>query len=201
MKQTMGRKHRRSPQKSQRDRSFRAGPPSTARKRPVLRFVLTFLFLMTAFYGITSMSWYQDGLFPRYLNLNADVSAMLLRWSGEEAHAADQDVRSPRMALSIRAGCDAIEPSFMFAAAILAFPAALKAKLIGVVVGVTALLLLNFVRIISLYYIGIHAPRWFETAHVDLWQPAYIIIALACWILWLLWTMRCNSVAQAHEHG
>lgn len=167
------------------------------RKRPVFRFVVLFVVLMAAFYGVTSMSWYQDGVFPRYLNLNADVSAMMLRVLGEDANATGQDVHSPRMSLSIRAGCDAIEPSFMFVAAVLAFPAAVKAKLIGVLVGVPLLLLMNLVRILSLYYIGIHAPRWFETAHVDIWQPTFILIALACWIVWVLWAIHRHANKQA----
>jgi exosortase H (IPTLxxWG-CTERM-specific) len=166
------------------------GASGFARKRPVLRFVVLFIALMVAFYAVTSMSWYQDGVFQRYLNLNADVSAMMLRWFGEDARSTDQDVRSPRMSLSIAAGCDAIEPSFMFAAAVMAFPASVKAKLLGVIVGVPLLLLLNLARILSLYYIGVYVPNWFEIAHVDIWQPAFILLALICWIVWVIWAMR-----------
>jgi exosortase H (IPTLxxWG-CTERM-specific) len=205
MEKSMGSKHGRA----RRDEAGKGSPPEQAagprrsssdrhasapRKRPVLRFVVLFVVFMAAFYSVTSMAWYQNGVFQRYLNLNADVSALLLRILGEESRSVEQDVISPRMSLSIRAGCDAIEPSFMFAAAVLAFPAAMKAKLIGVVIGVPLLLLMNLVRIVSLYYIGIHAPRWFETFHVDIWQPVFILLALVFWIVWVLWAMRRQAL-------
>lgn len=184
-----------TPRRSSRKQTSEAS--HAARRRPVLRFVLLFVVLMAGFYVATSMSWYRHGVFPMYLNLNANVSAMTLRWLGEDARALDVNVRSPRMALSIRAGCDAIEPTMMFTAAILAFPAAWKAKLIGVLIGTPLLLLLNLLRILSLYYIGIHAPNWFETAHVDVWQPAYILIALFGWIAWVMWAARKKLISPA----
>jgi exosortase/archaeosortase family protein len=145
---------------------------------------------MGVFYAFTSLPFFRAGLFPRYLRLNAAVSAFLLRAMGEEARAQEVAIISPRYAVTIQRGCDAIEPSALFASAVIAFPAAWRRRLAGAVAGVGLLLGLNLVRIVTLYYTGVFKPEAFETMHLDVWQPAFIFLALLLWILWALWATR-----------
>jgi len=157
-------------------------------KRPVFRFATIFVVVMAVYYLCTAAPVFRSKLFPAYLRLNARASASILRWLGEDAKGSDLAVVSSRFSLGIARGCDAIEPSALFLAAVLAFPAAARSKIPGILLGVTALLTINLVRILTLYYTGVYLPGFFEILHVDVWQPVFILLALLFFVLWALWT-------------
>lgn len=169
------------------------------RRWPVIRFVGLFLILVAGYYAVTSMSWFAQGVFPANLRINARVSAWILTALGEGARSQDEMLMGPAGSLAIRRGCDALEPAALFAAAVLAFPAAWKARLIGVAVGVPVLLVLNLARIVSLYYVLKWRPGWFEAAHVDVWQPLFILFAMVLWALWVMVMARPRAAAARAE--
>lgn len=161
-----------------------------ATKRPVLGFVLLFAVLMGAFYACTFLPALNKHAFPWLLRANASVSTSILTIFGEDARANGTAISSPRASISIAHGCDAIEPTALFVAAVLAFPVPLLTKVPGVLLGTLLLLSINLVRIISLFYTRIHFPKAFEIMHVDVWQPAFILLALLFWVLWAWWATQ-----------
>ena len=56
--------------------------------------------------------------------------------------------------------------------------------------GTLFLLLLNVVRIVSLYYSGAYYPRMFDVLHIDLWQPMFILLPLVLWLMWVRRSLR-----------
>ncbi len=78
-----------------------------------------------------------------------------------------------------------LEAVIILFAAIFAFPAPFKNKVIGFVAGFFAIQLLNLVRIISLYYLGQWNYTAFEWFHLYLWQALIILDALVVWLIWL----------------
>jgi hypothetical protein len=54
---------------------------------------------------------------------------------------------------------------------------------------------LNLARIVSLFAVGIVAPDFFDALHHDIWQAAFIFIALAIWAGWAVWATRRPSAA------
>jgi exosortase/archaeosortase family protein len=72
----------------------------------------------------------------------------------------------------------------LLAAAILAFPASLRSRLIGLVAASIAIELLNLVRLSSLFWLGEHNRRIFDFVHVAVWQSLIILAAIAIFILW-----------------
>ena len=58
------------------------------------------------------------------------------------------------------------------------------AKLIGVVGGLIAIQVINLIRIVSLFYIGIFFPNHFDDAHIFIWQSLVIVAGVALWVLW-----------------
>ena len=99
--------------------------------------------------------------------------------------------------MTIRRGCDALEPSWLFSAAVLAFPATWRRRLFGILVGVSLILTLNLVRIVSLYFFGVHTPAFFEIIHLEVWPVLFIIAALCTWLTWVRWT-RLQQPATQH---
>jgi exosortase/archaeosortase family protein len=86
--------------------------------------------------------------------------------------------------LSIERGCDAVDPSALFVAAVIASPVRLAPKLLAIVGGTFLLMLLNFARVISLYFVRIHWPKAFDTIHLDVWQAMFIFLAILMWGVW-----------------
>ena len=179
------------------DNGDRGGPgPRLRAKWPVLSFVLIFGALMGAFYALGITSTFEQKCWAPYLNLNAVASGQLLRVLGHEVTVSQQTIRSPQASLVIARGCDAIHPSALFVAAVLASPVSMWAKLPGAVIGTVFLMLTNLVRIITLFYIQIHAPQIFQIVHVEVWQALFIFLAILCWVVWARWAVG-RRAAQA----
>ena len=168
----------------------RSGLSRFAEKKPVLVFVVLFAVFMGAFYGVTHIPYIEQNTLPRYMELNATASTMVLNAFGEGATARGTSVSSKRYSVDIRHGCDALEPSALFLSAVLAFPARLLTKLPGLMLGTLVLAIVNLIRIVSLFYTGIHYPTWFDFMHKEVWQFAFILLSLTFWIVWALWATR-----------
>ncbi len=166
-------------------------------KRPVLAFVVLFAVLMGVFYAITFLPYVNVKVLPGYLRLNAQASVFVLNIFGENAKTVGASVVSNRFSVNIEHGCDAIEPSALFISAVLAFPASMMTKLPGLLAGTVALALMNLIRIVSLFYMGIFRPAWFEVLHIDVWQPVFVVLSLTFWIIWAWWATK-PKVKTAH---
>lgn len=170
--------------------AINAGPRWAGGKWPIFKFVGLFAILMALFYAVTFIPLLERKLLPGLQRLNAKVSVVIMNLFNEGATAAETQIISSRYSVNIAHGCDAIEPAGLFAAAVLAFPVAFRRKAIGLAVGISTLLVLNLVRIISLYYTGVYWPAAFETMHIDVWQPAFVLLSLFFWIVWALWATK-----------
>jgi len=88
-------------------------------------------------------------------------------------------------AVSIEAGCNGIEAAIILIAAMLAFPAPWKHRVIGILAGLSAVQALNVVRVISLFYIGQWNLKVFEWAHLYVWQALIMLDVLIVWLIWI----------------
>ena len=88
-------------------------------------------------------------------------------------------------AVAIAAGCNGIEAALVLVAAMLAFPAPWKHRVLGILAGLAAVQALNVVRVISLFYLGQSSPQAFEWAHLYVWQALIMLDVLIVWLLWI----------------
>jgi len=141
---------------------------------------------MGAFYAFATTDFFKTRLFEPYLAANAEFAGAVLPLLGEShVHVRGAYVESLAFALQVSRGCDGTEPIALFAALILAFPAPARRKLRALALGVPALVVLNLVRVLSLFLIGVYAPTLFHVMHVDVWQLAFILAAVGLWAAWL----------------
>src|SRR5207342_3576638 len=98
-------------------------------------------------------------------------------------------------AVSIEAGCNGVEATIVLVAAILAFPAPWKRRLIGLAIGIVAVQGLNIVRVISLFYLGQWDLRVFEWAHLYVWQALIMLDVLVVWLIWVRRVPRIGAPA------
>ncbi len=88
-------------------------------------------------------------------------------------------------AVSIEAGCNGVEAVIMLIAAVVAFPAPWKSKVIVILGGFVAIQILNIGRIISLFYLGQWHSGIFEWAHLYIWPVMIMVDVLIVFLVWL----------------
>ena len=150
------------------------------------RFVILFVVLLVALFAFQLTPPGQAIVVP-WTNLVADTSAGLIRaFDGDAISDGKMLVsKSTGFAIIIEAGCNGVEAMLVLLAGILAFPAPWRYKLAGFAIGVVAIQLLNLVRIVSLFYLGQWDAKWFEWAHLYVWQSLIMLDALIVWLLWI----------------
>lgn len=165
------------------------GAGATSRRRPVFRFVLVFGLCVGLFYLLSATHFFRQRFFPWYLGLNARTSAVILSAFGQGTRAYGNSVASQRFSVQVERGCDAVEPTVLFLAAVIASPVAFRAKVPGLILGTLVLALVNLSRIITLFLTGIYWPAAFHVMHVDIWQAIFIFLAILFWVIWALWAL------------
>jgi exosortase/archaeosortase family protein len=155
-------------------------------EKPVLWFVVRFVCFMAVFYGvmlIPTVDWLMYG----YLAANAWISDALLNLLSFRTELNKTMISSADFSIVVRRGCDGIEPAALFVSAVLAFPAPWAKKAAGIVLGTLVLLLLNIVRIVSLFWIGVVARPLFAKMHLEIWPLLFILAAIALCAAWIRW--------------
>lgn len=155
-----------------------------------VRIVAVFGLVLGSYYAFASTEFYATRIFEPYVVINAELSGRLLSLLGYEMSVGRDSLSSPEFGLRIGPGCDGLEPTALFVAAVVAFSAPFALKLPALLVGVPLLVTLNLVRIVSLFLVGIYLPDWFHVMHVDVWQFVYILVAMLFFGFWLLWATR-----------
>src|SRR6266571_2903697 len=134
--------------------------------RPMVSFFLWFLGLQATLFGLELTPWVQSWFVVPWTNTLAAISAGIVKLFDPQVLSEGKVLQSASngFAVSIEAGCNGVEATIVLVAAILAFPASWKRKLIGLAIGVVAVQGLNIVRVISLFYIGLWNFNIFEWA-------------------------------------
>lgn len=139
---------------------------------------------MLALYTVVALNQVNDRVIVPFTEVVARGAAMLLSGVEHDVGVMGTVMRSPRFALDVRNGCNGVEAAILLAAAILAFPATLRSRLIGLTVACVTIELLNLVRLSSLFWLGEHYRRIFDFFHVAVWQSLIILAAISIFILW-----------------
>ena len=161
-------------------------------KAPVLAFAAKFGGLVLILYCLLALPFSEKVLYS-YLEVNASASHFILNLLGQDTSVSEVTIRSTSasFAIAIRRGCDAIEPTGLLCAAILAAPGLVARKLVGMVAGAIILQALNLVRIVTLFLVGNHFPRGlFDSVHLEIWPALFILVAVACFVGWKGWAFE-----------
>lgn len=161
--------------------------------QPQVRFLVVFLVLIAIGFGVIALKPVNDAVVEPYTAFVARMAGAILRGMGENLTVRGCLLTSPRFSVSIFNGCNGLITTMILVTAVLAFPAGWRAKLIGVAGGILGVQLVNMVRIVSLYYIGVFFPKYFNSAHVIVWQTIVVLSGIALWVAW------ANFVALPRE--
>jgi len=153
-------------------------------QKPEARFLILFLTILGVSFTVVALRQVNDAFVTPYTAVIARMSGFVLNIFGEKAAVTGCVVSSPRFAVTIYNGCNGLITSLIFISGVLAFPAKISAKVIGVVGGLLTIQFINLVRIVSLFYIGVFLPQYFSDAHIFVWQSLVIIAGISLWIVW-----------------
>lgn len=159
-------------------------PPPRRRLRPEAAFLLKFALFLVLFFAATAPKPMNDAFVEPFTAGVAKVSGVAARLFGEETTMVGTAIVSPRFAVNVRTGCNGLETIYIFFAGVLAFPAPWPRKVLGLVAGFLAIQLLNVVRVVSLFYIGVYFPKHFEDSHIVVWQAIVILFGVSLFLLW-----------------
>ena len=153
----------------------------------MIRFFVLFMVLLALMFGVELTPWAQQWFVEPWTAVLARISASLVTGFDPGVISIGKVLRSTGngFAVSIEAGCNGVEATIVLVAAILAFPAPWKRKLLGLSIGIAAVQGLNIIRVISLFYLGQWSLDAFDFAHQYLWQALIMLDVLIVWLLWV----------------
>lgn len=147
-------------------------------------FLLKFFLVLVAAYLLIAWNPVNDRVIVPFTTAIAQWSGALLNMMGEAVTVTGTTIRSSKFAVNINNGCNGVEAMLILLAAIVAFPATLRARVTGLLLGALAVQLLNAVRIVTLYLLGAYHPRLFDLFHTAVWQIAIILAAIGFFLAW-----------------
>ena len=154
-------------------------------KTPAGRFLARYVAILSVGFTVLALRPVNDGVVNRYTTFVAHEAKVALNALGEGAVVRGQVLSSPRFAVSIYNGCNGLEALLIFCSGVLAFPAPPARKVLGLLAGFLVIQVANVVRIVSLFYVGVFRPAWFQASHVFVWQSLIILLGVVMWLFWV----------------
>ncbi len=153
----------------------------------MIRFFILFTILLIGLFTLEILQPAEKYVILPFTSFIADISVWIVQFFDDNVIAISNVIRDKTTGFGVRIerGCNGVEAVIILFSAIFAFPAPIKHKLVGFVIGFFAIQLLNLVRIVSLFYLGQWNQVAFEWFHLYLWQALIILDALVVWLIWL----------------
>lgn len=153
-------------------------------QRPQVLFLVKFFVILIAAYLLIAWNPVNDNVIVPFTALIARGSGALLKLLGQGVAVTGTIIGSPRFAVNINNGCNGVEAMLILLACIVAFPATLRARAAGLVLGALVVQILNEIRIVTLYLLGAYYPRVFDLFHTAVWQVVIILAAIGFFLIW-----------------
>lgn len=163
-------------------------------KSPIVKFAAKFGALMLLFYAFSVTPFCERVFWPANLKANVWISNFILQGLNQHTVVSGDAIKFGTHSFILKRGCDATEPAWLLAAAVISFPAPLWRKLLGVVAGTLLLLVLNLLRVISLFFVVRNHPSLYDTLHLTLFPAVFIVLAMIIWGGWVVWAGEGNRL-------
>jgi len=165
----------------------------------MIRFFILFTVLLVGLFTLEILQPAEKYVILPFTSFIADVSVWLIQLFDDNVMAISNVIRDKTTGFGVRIerGCNGVEAVIILFAAIFSFPAPIKNKVIGFVIGFFAIQGLNLIRIVSLFYLGQWNQVAFEWFHLYLWQALIIMDALVVWLVWLRTLPQAKARRQA----
>ena len=154
------------------------------RNKMIIKFCIIFVICLSGFSFILQQESVQLQFTYPHLNHVAWICGKILNALGTQCDVYESSITSAQFSIRVVKGCESIYPTAMLWSALLAYPAMWRWKVIGIVCGAAILFILNIIRVITMFYIGIYFPSLFDMVHIYAWQALFILLTLAVFLFW-----------------
>jgi exosortase/archaeosortase family protein len=140
---------------------------------------------IVSLWALTSLPLVIDYLIePLSISL-AWLIAGMLQLVGEPVHQIGSVINSSAVNLEITPACTGIYQIVVLIAGILAWSDKARDRKRGIVIGISLLMSMNIIRIISIYYSALIIPEWVPFFHGVLWEGAMVLLVPVFWMWWV----------------
>ena len=151
---------------------------------PLLRVCLLFFALVL---GLHLLQW---TMIPRHalevLQLfTAKAAAGLIRASGIPLTLEGTSIFLLDKHWEVIPECTALSAFIVFASFVLAYPSGIKAKTLGLLIGLPFLFSANIFRLFALAWATRLSPNAAEVVHDYIWQVAFLLLLVLMWLAWI----------------
>lgn len=151
--------------------------------KEVIQFIALFIIFCIVLY---LPYYYFMDRFAFLENITASILGFLLRIFGMNILVDGNNVTIVgHIIFNIIDECTAMFGSIVYISCVLAYPADIRKKAIGIVLGIPCLYAINMVRLIILAFVKVLYPGIFEFVHTYLWQTIFIIFVILIWLIWV----------------
>jgi exosortase H (IPTLxxWG-CTERM-specific) len=153
----------------------------------VTRFVVVFILILVSLFTVEMLIPVQQHVIIPFTEMLASISAAIILPFDDTvlSYGKILQFKDTGFAVSIEAGCNGVEATIVLIAAVVAFPAGWKSRLIAIIGGFFTIQILNLVRIISLFYLGDWNMDFFTWIHLYLWPALIMLDVLIVFIVYL----------------
>lgn len=161
----------------------------------IRRFVIIYIILMLSFFFLIAFKPIQDvldlnGLYTEAIVL---ITAKVLAILNISATTYGSIIKLPEISLDVKFGCNGLEAVMIYSCAVLAYPASIKQRLLGIAGGFLVIQILNLLRIVGLGYAAVNYREIFDVIHIYVAQGIMIVIALGIFFIFLNYVERTRE--------
>lgn len=165
--------------------------------RPTLKALLRLYLIFGAIFLIFIIAFFlqpvRDHIITPFTAFILFCSSSIMNLFGGDSFIIGTNLSTPGYSIDVADGCNGIYATAILISGVLAYPARLKEKLLGILFGIAAIFVINLVRVISLFYLGQYYPDIFEQVHNYVWQALIIFWAI---FVWNFWSTRIRAEAK-----
>jgi exosortase/archaeosortase family protein len=157
--------------------------------RPFLRYALVFGGVTASLQAVTLLP-VASTLLRRYAEVNCAAAGGLVNLLGQKAVVHGSILRSSRFVIETQVGCMGIDLLVFCCAVAATYPGPVARKIGGLAVAMAALVVLNLLRIASVFLSGVYVPAAFPTFHEEFWPGVLVLCAVGIMMAWVGWMAR-----------
>lgn len=148
------------------------------------KFLLSLVFWMGLVFLVVYNPWVISALISRLSLVITFITSHILGLFGADFTTNSNAITSKDFTMIISNKCTGIYQIAGFIAGVLSFPSSFRAKIGGILNGILLISLINLIRIISIFYVGISKPEWIPLFHGVIWETLMIVVTVIIWFWW-----------------
>lgn len=151
---------------------------------PQKKFLLIFALVLVGSFAVIAADPVNDAVIVPFTELLTRISASTLNVIGQDVVVSSTVMGNDDFLVDVKNGCNGVEAMLILLAAVTAFPANWKQKLLGLLLGGALIQIVNLIRIDSLYLLGRYFPEVFDLFHTAVWQILVVLVAVGFFLYW-----------------